>query len=360
VGAHHHHVVLWDCPAGYSLLHEYRRGLAHRASLPLGGRIFRRDGRTVLEFYNDMFHTESAKKWYAFIGSGLIVGGLCGSAICTLLVKQVGTLNLIYVCEGILALLIVLSYVAQRVGYKEKADAPAVAAATGQASKKEKSSETPDIFQSFRLVANDSYLTLILILVVITQIINATVDYQFNHVVQTMKSSMDHRTALLANVDIWINIASLSTMFFLTQPVLRYFGVMVGLLVLPVANLLGFGSLLSFPLPMLVIGIKVYNKFLGYSINRVSKELLYVPTPTEWKYKAKAVIDMFGYRFSKLLGSALIIPIVAYAGNRGLSVVNLMLTILQIGVVVLVCREYTAFREGEAAPVASEPEFAPA
>jgi AAA family ATP:ADP antiporter len=52
---------------------------------------------------------------------------------------------------------------------------------------------------------------------------------------------------------------------------------------------------------------KISDRALSYSINRASKELLYVPVDSVLIYQAKAWIDMFGYRLFKVSGSILIL-----------------------------------------------------
>jgi len=52
---------------------------------------------------------------------------------------------------------------------------------------------------------------------------------------------------------------------------------------------------------------KISDRALSYSINRASKELLYVPVDPVLIYQAKAWIDMFGYRTFKIAGSVLIL-----------------------------------------------------
>ncbi len=53
--------------------------------------------------------------------------------------------------------------------------------------------------------------------------------------------------------------------------------------------------------------MRISDRGLSYSINRASKELLYVPIDPFLIYQAKAWIDMFGYRIFKVMGSVLIL-----------------------------------------------------
>ena len=53
--------------------------------------------------------------------------------------------------------------------------------------------------------------------------------------------------------------------------------------------------------------MKISDRGLSYSINRASKELLYIPIDPITIYESKAWIDMFGYRIFKVLGATLIL-----------------------------------------------------
>jgi AAA family ATP:ADP antiporter len=53
--------------------------------------------------------------------------------------------------------------------------------------------------------------------------------------------------------------------------------------------------------------MKISDRGLSYSINRASKELLYIPVDPVQTFQAKAWIDMLGYRLFKVLGSGLIL-----------------------------------------------------
>ena len=53
-------------------------------------------------------------------------------------------------------------------------------------------------------------------------------------------------------------------------------------------------------------------KALDYSLFRAAKEILYIPLSFDARYRAKQVIDSFGYRFAKG-GSAGVITVIGFA-----------------------------------------------
>jgi AAA family ATP:ADP antiporter len=290
-------------------------------------------------FTNDLFDTEEAKRWYGFIGSGAVIGGITGSALTTLIVAEVGTINLLYVCEAILILLLVSANVAQTLA---KPKPPPTENRLGLQPVK---SGRPDLLAGFKLVLSHQYLFLILAFVLITQTLSTVLDFQFNAIVQKLYPAVDANTAFVSKLYIWISVASLVMMLFFIRPIHKYLGVVGGLLFLPITVVTGLVVFFFLPWPMILITLKSADKALNYSIHRVSKEMLYIPTSYEVKYKAKAVIDMFAYRLSKIVGSALIIPFISVFSAENLNFLTLALAIALIFVAVWEGRLY-AFISG--------------
>lgn len=67
---------------------------------------------------------------------------------------------------------------------------------------------------------------------------------------------------------------------------------------------------------------------MSYSINRASKELLYIPVDPIHTYQAKAWIGMLGYRLFKIIGSVLILLLTQW--------LPLSLDVVQLGWITLI------------------------
>ena len=134
-----------------------------------------------------------------------------------------------------------------------------------------------------------------------------------------------------------------------TPVVHRVFGPIAGLMVQPLLmGLCSWGFLLT---PTLFFGgaARISDRAMSYSINRASKELLYVPVDPVVIYQAKAWIDMFGYRIFKLAGSVLILlftqwlPI--HLAVAQLSWFTIAICALWIGVILAVRYQYQTVRQ---------------
>lgn len=85
---------------------------------------------------------------------------------------------------------------------------------------------------------------------------------------------------------------------------MRRFGLRVCLLIFPCAVVLVLTSVLIYPVLSVVFAAQVILKGLSYAINNPSKEMLYIPTGPDVKFKVKSWIDMFGGRSAKAVGAA--------------------------------------------------------
>lgn len=88
-----------------------------------------------------------------------------------------------------------------------------------------------------------------------------------------------------------------------TSAVIRTLGLRLTLLLFPS---LCFGVILMvrlYPTLWIVFAAMILLKGFSYSLNNPTKEILYQPTSSSVKYKAKSWIDIFGARGSKALGS---------------------------------------------------------
>jgi ATP:ADP antiporter, AAA family len=98
---------------------------------------------------------------------------------------------------------------------------------------------------------------------------------------------------------------SLSFVFSLmgTSAVIRYFGLRMTLLLFPTLCLVVIIIVRLQPTLYVVFFAMMMLKANSYALNNPTKELLYQPTSSAVRYKAKSWIDIFGARGSKALGS---------------------------------------------------------
>jgi AAA family ATP:ADP antiporter len=126
-------------------------------------------------------------------------------------------------------------------------------------------------------------------------------------VVESTISGRDLRTAYLGSFFSLLSGVAIAVNLLVTPLVHRFLGALGGLFVQPLAVIAGSFWYMAHATLQAGAFLKISDRGLSYSINRASKELLYIPINPVLIFQAKAWIDMFGYRMFKVLGSVLIL-----------------------------------------------------
>ena len=243
---------------------------------------------------NSIYTTAEGKTWFGIVGSGGLVGGVAGGWAAALLIEHtpMKTPDLLVIAAGIILLISVLTWAMGRIGlYCEV----------------ERANHRLPPTHGWQILSQSRYLVLIAAVLLLAQIASPVVEYQFLNTVERVYTEVDARTAFLAMFFSTMGLISIGINVVITPLVTRFLGTIAGLLVQPVMmGLCSWGFLLH-PTLFFSGATKISDRALSYSINRASKELLYVPVDPVLIYQAKAWIDMFGYRTFKIAGSVLIL-----------------------------------------------------
>lgn len=243
---------------------------------------------------NSIYNTREGKRWYGFVGTGGLVGGVAGGGEAAMLIRwtPMQTPDLLLAGAAILMLIFVLTWVMARLGlYQETHPSVKTETAAGD----------------WRALRHNRYLLLIAAVLLLAQAASPLVEFQFLKSVEGVYSDLDARTAFLSMFFSLMGIISIGVNLGLTPVIHRRLGVIAGLLVQPMMMSLCSGGFWAYPTLFTAAATKISDRGLSYSINRASKELLYVPLDPVLIYQAKAWIDMFGYRIFKVFGSLLIL-----------------------------------------------------
>jgi AAA family ATP:ADP antiporter len=240
-------------------------------------------------FINSTLATRSARKLNGPICGIASAGSIIGGRTVALLAERVGT-------EGLVLLAAVATLPAaglMNLAYRrcgEPQDRPA-----------ERRSDTLGL----GLFSRNRVLVVLLLVILLTQAVSTLLDLNFNGTVQATitapdpQAARDSRTAFLGTFWSRVNIASAFMQFLATPLLLRWLPLGLIHLAIPLAHvsacvyLLLTESLFAAGLAFMLF------KALDYSTFRAAKEILYIPLSFDARYRAKEVIDVFGYRFGK-------------------------------------------------------------
>ena len=143
------------------------------------------------------------------------------------------------------------------------------------------------------------YLTLIGILILCTQLISTVLDLRFGLLVEKELTVTDERTAYFGNFYAGLGAISAFLQLIVVPIALRFVSLRIIHAGIPIIHLMN-GLVLTLN-PSLRTGGTAFLTFkaLDYSLFRCGKELFYMPLTYDERYRAKQIVDSFGYRFGK-------------------------------------------------------------
>src|SRR5262249_22118122 len=138
----------------------------------------------------------------------------------------------------------------------------------------------------------------------------------------------------------------------LVSGIVKYLGLAGAFLALPIVALGAYGSVLVGATFLVVRLAKTAENATDYSIMNVARQMLWLPTSREEKYKGKQAADTFIVRFGDVMSAILVWIGTAKLslGQRGFATANLLLIAVWIALGYVLLREY---RRRTAAPAAA-------
>ena len=335
-----YHVVLGTCLLFSALLIGFRMLLIHPTEMSAAALYVFVDilGVVLVEQFwsltNSIYSTEEGKRWYGIIGTGGLAGGVVGGAFAAFLIKRTAlqTPDLLLVAVAVIGALFGVTWLLGHLGIYCESEKPV---------------DLSHTLTGWRELASSRYLVLIAAVLLLAQIASTLVEFQFLKTVEEAYTDREARTAFLSMFFSVMGLISIVVNLFFTPLVHRYFGVIAGLMVQPLMiGICSWGFLFH---PGLAMGgaTKVSDRGLSYSINRASRELLYVPVDPVIIYQAKAWIDMFGYRLFKVFSSFLILLVTQWLpirlGLGQMSWLTLGICGLWVAAIIVLRADYQSF-----------------
>jgi hypothetical protein len=168
----------------------------------------------------------------------------------------------------------------------------------------------------FALVLANPYLRLIAALIVLLNVVNTTGEYL---VARLLSAEVQQLAALdplfdkqayigafTGTYQFWVGVTALLLQAFVTSRLVRQRGLTGVLFALPLIALGGYAIVAAGAGFALVRWIKTAENATDYSIMNTARQMLWLPTTREEKYKAKQAIDTFFVRGGDLLSAAVV------------------------------------------------------
>ncbi len=294
----------------------------------------------VWAFANDIYTQEQGRRLFAIIGIGSSLGAIFGAYVAGRLFEPLGPYRMMLVSACLLILCMCLTaWINHRERFKstvferERMADPPIQGAGG-----------------FQLIMRHRYLLLIALMVLLSNLVNTTGEFILGKTVKMHAQSViaSSTTGLTqekyigefyANFFFWVNIVGAALQLFVVSRLMKFIGIGMTLLILPLIAL-GSYSLLAFaPILNLVRIAKISENSTDYSIQNTGRHALFLRTSREAKYKAKTAIDNFFWRAGDALSGLLVFIGTQFAfGLRSFAVVNIVLVAVWLAIVAGIIR----------------------
>ena len=315
-------------------------------------------------FANDLYTPEAGKRLFAIVAFGASLGAVLGGKITSLLIEPLGAYQLLLIAAVLLLLSLVIANV---IDSRERNKAA------------ERSTEQARIAEepigkggAFQMVIGNKYLLLIALLMLFLNWVNTTGEYILGRTVEksakeavmgkaateAAEAESDEITTTLSEEeqeeeigkyigkfygDFYsvVNLVSLLVQLFLVSRILKYLGTRVALLILPVIALGAYSILVFYPVLSVIRWAKTAENSTDYSLQNTVRQVLFLPTTREQKYKAKQAIDTFFVRAGDVLSAVLVfVGTSLFAFKiKHFALVNLLLMLVWIILASLIGRE---------------------
>jgi AAA family ATP:ADP antiporter len=167
--------------------------------------------------------------------------------------------------------------------------------------------------------------------------------------------------AFYGNFFFWVNVASVALQAFAVSRIVRRLGMAGVLLALPLVAFGAYGLVAAGAGLAAIRWAKTAENAIDYSLMNTGKQMLWLATAREEKYKAKGAVDTFFVRAGDVLAAGAV-----YAGTRwagagvaAFGAANLVLVVAWLGTARAVLRRHAALRAGRVAPGAPQASSGP-
>jgi AAA family ATP:ADP antiporter len=288
----------------------------------------------------EIFHARQARRLFAFISSGGLLGGIPGGLLAGWAARHFGAAGALNVAVllvlGAGATAIVISRIVPRGAERHHGRASLVDASR--------------VLAAFR---RSPLLKTIAWLMALTAVLAQIVDLQFYWVVERVTTDLDERTGLIGNFFVWLGALAFLFQVVFTRRIHRSLGTVVGLRVLPgwilAVSLLVAVALASAPGLLLaaVWTLKLGENGFRHSVDQASRELLFVPVPAARRRDAKVFIDVFVQRAAEGIAGVILLPVLFGLVSIGhVTAASVVLCLVWLRVTMVAQERYiSAFRD---------------
>jgi len=281
-------------------------------------------------FANDIYTKDEGNRIFPLVAIGMVAGSPAGAWIAERMFSaHIPAHAMLYLAAAILlSTLAIYTFVNRDTG-------------DIKASKAAEASEPLGGRSGFTLVFASRYILMIALLMILLNLVNTNGEYILSRLVVARADAavaadpgFDKNAfvgSFYGNYFFWVNIIAVTLQAFLVSRLVKYLGLAGVLFALPLISLGAYG-IVAFGITSLgvVRWVKTAENATDYSVMNTARQLLWLPTTREEKYKAKQAVDSFFVRFGDLVSA-----MVVFAGTTRLALEVRGFALLNVGVVLV-------------------------
>ena len=271
---------------------------------------------------NDLFDARAARRLFPTIGSARILGVVVIGLATGVVVRAIGTTQLLLVLVG---LILCVGVIAWRIG-------PPPTAGPDAATRRRRRGRAPRII-------GDPHVRGLAIMLLVTFTALTIGDYQFKKIARATFQE-DDLAAFFSLFYAGTGIVSFVFQIVATPRLLRRFGVGLGAAVMPVVFGGASGLLLGLPILAVATVMKFADNGFQYTVHETTLQALYAPFATEVKARTRAFLDAVIKPISYGLGGLVLVGLASRMRVEQLSMVSVGLVAVWLAVVPVVRRRY--------------------
>ena len=231
---------------------------------------------SIFQFWilaGEIFNARQAKRIFTFLGAGGSFAGMGAGYGIKPFVSTFGSENLLFLTIFFIGLSVVMAQMLRPFRMSRK-------------SKKVNSKPVAKSKTEF-----EPYLKSIALLIGLAAFVSKIIDYQFKMMAADAFPNQNDLVSFFGTYYMSTGAATLIMQFFVTGFILTRFGILAGLLVLPIFLAIGSSGFLAIGTLSAVFIAKFSDQVFKFSTNNAVQEILWLPVAPEKKKRAKPIID---------------------------------------------------------------------
>jgi len=310
-------------------------------------------------FANDIYDRERGERLFVVVGLGASIGAIAGAGVKAVLSSWFNVFEMLIVSAVALVGVAVISELVHRRESRLSSQAAAGALAGADAAPAAVSPSIPPKGSrkgAFRLVLREKYLSLIAAFSLVYTFVNTNGEYMLSKLIKASATEAAQvagagNDQLRGLIDAqynsffgWTNGISFFLQFFVVSRLVQRAGISRAFFILPVIALIDGLAVSMVPVMAVLFVGKIAENSTDYSLNNTLRQMLWLPTTREMKYKAKQAVDTFFVRMGDVASGAWVFVAASMLGLgvRTFAITNTLLVVIWLWLAVAIVRSQPA------------------